>query len=464
MYCVFLDIKKMNKDIITKYNVPTPRYTSYPPANFFYDIDQKCFVEQLVKSNSYMDDKISFYFHIPFCHHICHYCGCNSYPMRSSDFVDEYMSAMHKEIDLLSAYIDKSRKISQIHFGGGSPTSIPLHYLKEIIEHLKDVFDILPYSEVAVECHPGYLNENDWIELCDIGFNRLSLGIQDFNDDVLRVVNRKPSLMDIEDIFSILRHNGKKINLDFIYGLPMQTVDSFMYSMQKAVSLKPDRLVTFSYAHVPSVNKRQTILEKYGICPTETKKTIFDSAYKYLLNNGYVDIGLDHFVLPDDELYTALQNGDLHRNFQGYCTKETTAQVYAVGVTAISQLNSAYIQNTKDIKGYIEDINKGCLPVKKGYVLNEKQMFTREIIESLMCNYKLNWQNIAEKLSVTLDELTGTISCDDQKLKMLSDDGIIMLSDEGIEVTDEGKLFVRNVASAFDFMLKGSNKVFSKPI
>lgn len=454
----------MDKGIINKYNVPIPRYTSYPPANFFYDVNQNCFKEQLLKSNKVLENNLSFYFHIPFCHHICHYCGCNSYPMRSLSYIEEYISALHKEIDLLSDYIDKGRKISQIHFGGGSPTSIPLYHIKEIIDHLKSVFEILPFSEIAIECHPGYLAEKDWNQLCEIGFNRLSIGIQDFNEDVLRVVNRKPSLMKIEDIFSILRCNDKKINLDFIYGLPKQTKDTFICNMEKAVSLKPDRLVTFSYAHVPRLNKRQLVLEKYGICSVEEKKDIFDSSYKYLINNGYVDIGLDHFVLPDDELYIALEKGDLHRNFQGYCTKETTAQVYAVGVTAITQLDYAYIQNTKDVREYIDLVNKGKLPVKKGYILDEKQKITREVIESIMCNYGFDWQHLSEKTAVPLEYIKSIIYCDIDMINMLSDDGIVLYNEKGLEVTQRGKLFVRNVASAFDFMLKNCEKVFSKPI
>lgn len=440
----------MNKEIIDKYNVPVPRYTSYPPANFFYEINQDCVISELIKSNETKDNKISFYFHIPFCHHLCHYCGCNSYAMKSSDYVSEYIKAIHKEIDLISQYIDKNKKISQIHFGGGSPTSIPIHYLKEIIDHLKNCFDILPFAEIAVECHPGYLKENDWLDLCRCGFNRFSLGVQDLNEEVLKIVNRKPSLINIDDIFYILRENGKKINLDFIYGLPKQTAQSFMYNMTEAVRLKPDRLVTFSYAHVPWVNKQQLILEKYGICSPDEKKEIFDSASQYLLNNGYVAIGLDHFVLQQDELYSALNNGTLHRNFQGYCTKETTAQVYAVGVTAISQLHSVYIQNTKDIRQYIDEVNKGKLPVKKGFILNNSQIITREIIEMIMCNYKCRWQDVASKFGLTVDELKDNIFCDNDKLKMLSYDSIISFNEYGFDVTNEGKLFVRNVASAFD--------------
>lgn len=239
---------------------------------------------------------------------------------------------------------------------GGSPTALPVHYLKELNEHLHTRFPQIAQPEIAVECHPGYLDEAYWLGLADAGFNRISLGVQDFNRKVLKTVNRRPSLLPVNWIVELLRSRQVKINMDFIYGLPYQTAETFADTLQEAISLSPDRLVTFSYAHVPWINKQQLILEKAGLPTGEEKSRMFSTATQLLQEAGYQAIGLDHFVKAGDELYTSLQQGQLHRNFQGYCTRRTTGQVYAFGATGISQLAGGYAQNSKQIDDYIERI------------------------------------------------------------------------------------------------------------
>lgn len=230
--------------------------------------------------------------------------------------IEEYFETLHQEIDLLLPHLRKDRRISQIHYGGGSPSSMPLPLIRGINEHLLSAFSTIDKPEIAIECHPGYLESNDWQYLLDSGFNRFSLGIQDFNTDVLRTVNRRPSLLPVADIMEILRKGGAKVNFDFIYGLPKQTTTEFVSTIQTAISLHPNRLVTFSYAHLPSLFKRQMILEKAGL-PLQTEKLkMFEEASKMLQSAGYVPIGMDHFVLPDDDLNVALQHHTLHRNFQ----------------------------------------------------------------------------------------------------------------------------------------------------
>jgi len=235
----------MNEDLISKYNVPTPRYTSYPPANYFHDkFTNEDYEKAVIASNETTPQNISFYIHIPFCRHLCHYCGCNSYPMAKPEIIEAYVDAVKKEIRKVIPLINKSRKISQIHYGGGSPSSIPLHYIQEINELLLSNFECIDSPEIAIECHPGYLDENNWMQLINAGFNRCSIGVQDFNSKVLKGVNRRPSLLEMETIFGLLRAFNVSINMDFIYGLPYQSVQSFEETLQKLLQLKPDRLVT----------------------------------------------------------------------------------------------------------------------------------------------------------------------------------------------------------------------------
>lgn len=444
----------MTQTIIDKYNVPVPRYTSYPPANYFGDFSEDDYRSAVVASNKAKDRHLSFYLHIPFCRHLCHYCACNSYPIQNATVVNNYVEALHKEIDLVAMMLDKERHISQIHYGGGSPTTLQPSVIKSLNQHILNIFPKIEQPEVAIECHPGYLSIKDWEGLVDAGFSRFSIGIQDFNEEVLHTVNRRPSLEPLDDIFSVLRNGGANINIDFLYGLPHQTADSFCRSIERAIELNPDRLVMFSYAHVPWLKKQQLILEKAGLPTSEEKERMFDEAAKLLLSAGYVRVGMDHFVRPSDELYTALVNGQLHRNFQGYCTRRTTGQVYALGVTGISQLENAYAQNTKDISEYIDIVESGQLPIKKGYALSSNQQLVREAIDTLMCNYQVTLSP-EQRLAVNYDE---------SRLKEMQADGIISINGNTIRMVHESSPFVRNVAALLDPLMQNSTKSFSKPI
>lgn len=454
----------MNQNIIDKYNKPVPRYTSYPPANYFREFSNEEYLDAVEKSNSARDNHLSFYFHMPFCRHLCYYCACNSYAMMNPDTVKAYLKAVHKEIDILLPYINKERKIAQIHYGGGSPTAIDPAEIKKLNQHLLSNFHTIDRPEIAIECHPGYLTLDNWKQLLDCGFTRFSIGVQDFKEDVLKTVNRRPSLEKMEDIFKVLRDGGAHINLDFLYGLPGQTPNSFRDSIEKAAELRPDRLVTFSYAHVPWLKKAQLILEKAGLPSSEDKEQMFIEASKVLHSAGYKSVGLDHFVLPEDELYIALQTKQLHRNFQGYCTRRTTAQVYAFGVTGISQLDTAYAQNTKNIKEYIDTINQGQLTIRKGYTLNHQEQLTREVIESIMCNYHIDWGKLAEHLQISVKDLKAATTYNEQKMKEFAEDGIIKYNNDYLTMTSEGSPFARNVAAALDPLMLHTTKSFSKSI
>ena len=452
-------------NLISKYNTPVPRYTSYPPANFFHEHFSESDLLQAIELSNHQEPRhVSFYIHIPYCRRMCYYCGCNSYPRTTDAEEEAYIDAVIKEIERVCSKIDKKRKIAQIHYGGGSPTSINLKYIQRINGLLFSKFECIENPEIAIECHAGYMNEQHFRSLVNAGFNRMSIGIQDFDTSVLKSCNRLPTLLPVEEIFALLRENNIRINLDFIYGLPKQTPESFSKSIQKAIDLSPDRLVTFSYAHLPRLFPRQRFLEKEGLPSEKQKDDIYHTSRQLLLNAGYVQVGLDHFVREDDELFQAAQTQTLHRNFQGYCPRRTTGQVYAFGVTAISQLTSAYAQNTKNISEYIETVNRGHIPVKKGYSLNFDEQITREVITELMCNEQINWQELAVRMQRSIDEVKAATAYSEKKMRAFEQDGIIVFDDRKIIMKQKGSPFVRNVAASLDKLLINSDKTFSKPI
>lgn len=449
--------------LMAKYNVPAPRYTSYPPANYFADFTDDDYLHAVAESDT-MNNAISYYIHIPFCRHLCHYCGCNSYAMQGPEDVERYVQALHREIDLMAPRLAAGRRIAQIHYGGGSPTAIPLHFLRELNDHLLAAHATIDRPEIAIECHPGYLDEADWHELVACGFNRFSIGVQDLDDDVLRTVNRRPSLLPLDTIFHILREAGASINLDFLYGLPGQSPESFARNMEVAAALRPDRLVTFSYGHVPWVHKRQLALERAGLPADTDKRQMALRAERILHEAGYRSIGMDHFVLPTDELSLALDNRQLRRNFQGYCTQRTTAQVYALGVTGISQLTAAYAQNGHDIAAYVDNMEHGRLDIRRGYALTRQDQLVREVVESLMCNYHADWSDIARRMHATPDELRRALHWDEARLRDMERDGLLTLTDDSLTMTTHGSPFVRNVVAALDPLMVNTTRRFSKPV
>lgn len=456
---------EIRKVLLEKYNIPVPRYTSYPPANHFTeDFTGDDYTHLLDVSNSGSPHNIAVYIHIPFCRKICHYCGCNSCPAGNGGTVLPYIQALKKEMKQVMGYIDKNRPVSQIHYGGGTPNSIDIRFIREINDYLRSEFRFINDPEIAIECNPAYLDFDYADGLLDAGFNRFSLGIQDFNENVLSLVNRDPALIHPSEMLSHLRKRNKeiKLNLDFIYGLPGQTVESFTETVREAAEIRPDRLVTFSYAHVPWLKKHQSILERKGLPLPEEKMNMFLSSSRLLSEKGYMPVGLDHFVLPGDDLYNALKEHKLHRNFMGYCTRRTTGQVYAFGVTGISQLEKGYSQNRKDIAGYIKDVEAGFLPVEKGCLLTREQMITREVITEIMCNKRIDLSETAGKEGISVNELKKILGFREEKFDDLVNDGIVSLHNDLVEVTESGSLFIRNVAALFDRDYQEKKQTYSK--
>jgi oxygen-independent coproporphyrinogen-3 oxidase len=451
--------------LIQKYEKPGPRYTSYPPATFFHNsFGDNDYIELVKDSNLNHPKNISFYFHIPFCPQLCHFCGCNTDIMREKSFIDKYVDAIVAEFETVTQHLDRSRLISQIHWGGGTPNSVPMKHIRRIMEKIKEKFSYSSNCEIAMECNPAYLTKPQIEELASMGFNRISIGIQDFNPEVLKLINRRPSLLPEEELVDILHHKQIKVNLDFVYGLPAQTPLSFEQTLKRAVKMQPERIVTFSYAHVPWVKGAQKILEQYGLPDAQTKLGMFEKAYEMAIDEGYEAIGLDHFAKPDDELAEALAQHQLHRNFMGYCSRENTGQVYAFGATSISQLWNAYGQNCKNPKEYIEAINTKGTAIEKGYVMTNRDLLCNQIIQEIMCNNRLDLNIIAAEKGMQVSEIENILDFNPSCLSSFISDDLITFNNNVIEVKPAGRLFLRNIAMVFDPLLTGKETNYSKTV
>jgi oxygen-independent coproporphyrinogen III oxidase len=377
-----------------------------------------------------------------------------------------YVDALKKEILMVKTLLDPERKVSQVHWGGGTPNSLPYEMIKEVMGLIQNNFTFIHRPEIAIECHPALLDENNIKQLVETSFNRISLGIQDFNKKVLDNVNRDAPQMPVKDIVELIKsYNDTGVNLDFIYGLPFQSVKSFSETIEEAIKISPDRLVTFSYAHVPWIKKQQKILESKGLPDAKEKLGMFLSAFRILTKNKYVPIGLDHYAKENDELSVALKNRSLHRNFQGYCTRETTGQVYAFGATGISQMESAYAQNEKTVAGYLKDISEGRFNTKKGYLLNNSEKIIRHVITEIMCNEYVSFRETGEKFNLPVSKIIDALNFREENFRDFITEGLLEIEAEGVfNVTETGRFFIRNIASKFDPGLTAGTKRFSNAL
>lgn len=458
----------MNKELyqlIQKYDKPGPRYTSYPPATFFNSsFDNEQFVRHVQESNYQQPQNISFYFHVPFCPQLCHFCGCNTDIMRGKSFIDNYINAIIKEFEFVTKNLDKSRSISQIHWGGGTPNSIAMKYIERVMEKVQADFSYASDCEIAMECNPAYLTYSQVDELAKMGFNRLSIGIQDFNPDVLKLINRKPSFLKEEDLINYISEKNIQVNLDFVYGLPGQTFESFAENIARAIQLAPQRIVTFSYAHVPWVKSAQKVLEQYGLPDAQQKLTIFETASELLTKAGYVSIGLDHFANPGDELSKALAHHQLHRNFMGYCSRQNTGQVYAFGATSISQLWGSYSQNIKSPEKYMEAVALKGTAIEKGYSMSQTDLLCNAVIQEIMCNQYVDLEKVASEFSISIVELSESLQFNVASLDTFIADKLIKFDNNILTILPVGKYFLRNIAMVFDPLLTGKETHYSKTL
>ena len=457
---------KIDNKLLNKYNKKGPRYTSYPPATHFSEkYDDKDFINSVIKSNNENPQNVSIYIHIPFCPQICHFCGCTTESGFTKPFLERYVDALIKEIEFVSKYINNDRKLTQIHWGGGTPNAISLKYIQRITEKILMCFNLNDEYEMAIECSPAHLDYRHIELLKSYGFNRISLGIQDFDGKVLDAINRRRPKRPISKMVEKIHSEGfRGTNIDLVYGLPLQTVKNFNKTIEKAIDLNTDRIVTFSYAHVPSILPRQKILETIGFPSAEEKAEMYNNAYKKFTDAGYVPIGMDHFCRPDDEFYLALNNNQLHRNFQGYCTTRTTGQVYGFGASSISQLFSAYSQNVKNAAQYIKMINQKNTAVLRGYNLERNEKIIRDVINSVMCNYYVDFSKIAKKFESDSDEIKEIVGFDNEKFKDFVDLNFMKIENDKIIIYDSARLYIRNIAMEFDPLLNKKIGTYSKTI
>jgi len=440
---------EMDLNKFKKYDKPGPRYTSYPTAPQFNDaFTGKNYVDEIIKTNNSKDHPdLSLYFHLPYCDTLCYFCGCNMLITRNRDRINEYINYLKKEIDLLKKYLSPNRKITQHHWGGGTPTYLNPDEITRLTSYINKSFDFKEDSENSCEIDPRELTKAHLEALRTNGFNRISMGVQDFNEKVQKAVNRiQPEDITRQTVDWVRELEFKSINLDLIYGLPFQTVEAFADTVQKIIDISPDRIAVFNYAHVPWMKKHQEIIKKEDLPAPEEKIEILKNTIEMLTGAGYEFIGMDHFAKPDDELSVALREKKLYRNFQGYSTNAGT-DLYAFGITSISQLNNIYAQNFKTEKEYYKALDDGLVPTAKGYSLSDDDHIRREVIMRIMCDFELNYKSIEDKFQIDFKKYFANGL---ENLKAFEGDGLITVSNDGFKIKDMGRLLIRNIAINFD--------------
>ncbi|MGB5850310.1 MAG: oxygen-independent coproporphyrinogen III oxidase [Ignavibacteriaceae bacterium] len=439
-----IDLKKFKK-----YDKPGPRYTSYPTAPQFNEgFTNEDYVDEIVKTNygESLPD-LSLYFHLPYCDTLCFFCGCNMLITRNRERIQEYIKYVQKEIDLLRTYLLPDRKVAQHHWGGGTPTHLNPDEINLLASYISNSFEFNEDSENSCEIDPRELTKAHLEALRNNGFNRISMGVQDFNEKVQKAVNRiQPEDITRQAVEWIRELGYQSINLDLIYGLPFQTAKSFADTVDKIIDISPDRIALFNYAHVPWMKKHMALIHEEDLPTPEVKLEILKSSIEQLTDAGYVFIGMDHFAKPDDELSIALKEKNLYRNFQGYSTNAGT-DLYAMGITSISQLKNIYAQNYKTEKQYYKSLDDGIIPTAKGYRLTEDDHIRHDVIMRLMCNFELYFKSIEDAFNIKFKEY---FNWGLKNLKEMEEDELIVMNDDGIIVKDLGRLLIRNIAINFD--------------
>jgi oxygen-independent coproporphyrinogen-3 oxidase len=443
-----IDLKKFKK-----YDKPGPRYTSYPTAPQFNErFTNEDYVDEIVKTN-YGENlpDLSLYFHLPYCDTLCFFCGCNMLITRNRERIQEYIKYVQKEIDLLRTYLLPDRKVAQHHWGGGTPTHLNPDEINLLASYISKSFEFSEASENSCEIDPRELTKAHLEALRNNGFNRISMGVQDFNEKVQKAINRiQPEDITRQAVGWIRELGYQSINLDLIYGLPFQTAKSFADTVEKIIDISPDRIALFNYAHVPWLKKHMALIHQEDLPTPEVKLEILKSSIEQLTDAGYVFIGMDHFAKPDDELSIALKEKKLYRNFQGYSTNAGT-DLYAMGITSISQLKNIYAQNYKTEKEYYKSLDDGIIPTAKGYKLSEDDHIRSEVIMRLMCDFELDFKSIEEKFNINFkDYFARGLNSTEGGLSGMQNDGLVEMSDKGIIVKDMGRLLIRNIAMNFD--------------
>ena len=439
----------VSTETLKKYDVSGPRYTSYPTADRFVEaFTQDAYMLALEQRRAIAATQpLSIYVHIPFCESLCFFCACNKIVTKHHERSVEYLRYLNREIDLHIEHLGAGQTISQLHLGGGSPTFFSDEELAELMSMLKRNFVFAPGGEYSIEVDPRTVNEQRLKHLADLGFNRLSFGVQDFDPEVQKAVHR---IQPAEQVFSLVeaarRYQFESVNVDLIYGLPMQTPESFKRTLAQVVELRPNRIALYGYAHLPERFKPQRRISEYELPAAADKITMLGSALKAFIDAGYVYVGMDHFALPDDDLAIAKRQGRLHRNFQGYST-QPDCDLISLGVSAIGRVGATYSQNAKTIEEYYDHLNHGRFPVVRGLALSRDDIVRRAVIMAIMCQGALEYEAI--ELAYMLD-FKSYFANEMEALKALEKTDMLVLEEDGLQVTDTGWFFVRAVAMVFD--------------
>ena len=452
-------------DLIVRYGGRGPRYTSYPTALQFNESLTAGDYQRQARASNDSDVPLSLYVHIPFCHSLCYYCGCNKIVTHNQVRVDRYIEMLYREIEMQAELFDKSRKIEQLHFGGGTPTYLDKEQLGELLTKLRGAFnfDESDDREFSIEVDPRTVDADRIRHLAELGFNRLSLGIQDFEPVVMEAVNRTQTPDEVQALVdSAINAGFGSISFDLIYGLPHQTVESFNRTLDIVIGMKPDRLAVYNYAHLPQRFKGQRMINADNIPLPETKLELLHHTIDKLCAAGYVYIGMDHFALPDDELVQARLDGTLQRNFQGYSTHRQ-CDLVSLGVSGISDIGNMYAQNAITTMEYEKIIESGEFPIKKGILVDDDDLLRAEVIQALMCYDRLSFDDFGARHNIDFREY---FSDEIKRLAPLADDDLIELDGSGVVITQKGRLLLRNIAMTFDryINLEEDESRFSKAI
>jgi oxygen-independent coproporphyrinogen-3 oxidase len=452
-------------DLIRRYDQSGPRYTSYPTAAQFHgNITENDYRRWAQHSNEDpIPRSLSLYLHIPFCDTVCFYCACTKVVTKHHERSNTYLDHLYKEIAMQGSLFDRDRSVEQLHWGGGTPTFLDNDQIQELMAVIRSNFSLRTddEGEYSIEIDPRSVDHGKLQVLRNAGFNRVSLGVQDFNPEIQKAVNRIQSEAMTRKVTESARQLGfKSVNMDLMYGLPLQTLDTFAETLRQTVAINPDRIAVYNYAHLPARFKPQRRIQESDLPSADAKLDLLQYTIEYLSDSGYVYIGMDHFAKPDDELAIAQQQGTLHRNFQGYST-HSDCDLIGMGMSAIGQVCDNYNQNVRDLEEYYRLIDAGRLPLDRGIELEPDDLLRREIITLLMCHFVLDIRALEEKWHF---RFAPHFSAELEELQNMQSDGLLTIEPERLQVLPAGRLLVRNICMVFDRYLKGGSGSFSKVI
>jgi oxygen-independent coproporphyrinogen-3 oxidase len=454
--------------LLRQYDRPGPRYTSYPTAvEFNGSFDEAAYRERLRSASALAGEPLSLYIHLPFCESRCSYCGCSVIITKKRSVAAEYLDYVEVELAMLAGALGERRRVIQLHWGGGTPTYFDPAQIERLHAAVASRFDLVEHAEQAIEIDPRVTTREQLERLRALGFNRLSMGVQDFTPEVQEAINRRQSERMTRDLYDHARALGfESINLDLVYGLPRQRPDTFRATLAGIAAMRPDRIAVYSYAHVPWLRPHQKAIDESTLPDAEAKFELFGAAIESFLNAGYEQIGMDHFALRGDELAVAARSRRLHRNFMGYTTRPASDMI-GVGVSSIGDVRGAFAQNEKKLPRYYEALDAGRFPIERGYALDPDDLVRRHVITELMCNFHLSRPDVERRFGLDFDAYfapeIAELSATDGPVA----DGFLTIGPEALDVTPRGRLFVRNICMAFDRYLPAHQRgrpVFSRTI